>query len=81
MRTSRTAAVAALLALAQLHQAEAEQARATALTVRPLMGDDELPLRLRSLLGDFHRALITMAPDSTTTREWTDRIRRPRESL
>ncbi|MFI8459068.1 XRE family transcriptional regulator [Kitasatospora sp. NPDC085464] len=66
------------LALAQLHQGELEQACATALTVRPLMGD-ELPPRMRSLLGDFHRDLIMVAPDSTATREWTERIRRPKE--
>jgi hypothetical protein len=73
------ASATAWLALAQLGQGEIEQACATALTVRPLMGDDELPPRLLSLLGDFHRDLITVAPNSTATREWTDRIRRPKE--
>ncbi|MCI0385996.1 helix-turn-helix transcriptional regulator [Streptomyces sp. CNQ085] len=63
------------LALAQLHQHDVEQACATAETVFDLMEDDPLPGRMRSLLGDFHRDLITIAPDSAAAREWGDRHR------
>ncbi|MFP8882799.1 helix-turn-helix transcriptional regulator [Streptomyces mangrovi] len=65
----------AWLALAQLHQRDVEQACATAETVFDLMEGDPLPGRMRSLLGDFHRDLITIAPDSATAREWGDRHR------
>ncbi|MDH6709253.1 hypothetical protein P3T27_005999 [Kitasatospora sp. MAA19] len=64
--------------LAQLGQREVEQATATATatatSVYALMGADPLPPRLRTLLGDFHRGLITLAPTSAVTREWTDRV-------
>ncbi|MET8541062.1 XRE family transcriptional regulator [Kitasatospora sp. NPDC004799] len=69
------ASATARLALAQLGQGEIEQAAATATSVYVLMSDDQLPPRLRTLLGDFHRGLITLAPTSAVTREWTDRIR------
>ncbi|MBD0674544.1 XRE family transcriptional regulator [Streptomyces sp. CBMA156] len=68
------ASATARLALAQLGQGEVEQATATATGVYTLMGADPLPPRLRTLLGDFHRGLITLAPGAAATREWTDRI-------
>ncbi|MER7582207.1 XRE family transcriptional regulator [Kitasatospora sp. NPDC097691] len=68
------ASATARLALAQLGQGELEQATATATGVYALMGTDPLPPRLRTLLGDFHRGLITLAPTSAVTREWTDRV-------
>ncbi|MFD0399583.1 hypothetical protein ACFVHI_16090 [Kitasatospora sp. NPDC127121] len=68
------ASATARLALAQLGQGEVEQAIVTATGVYALMGADPLPPRLRTLLGDFHRGLITLAPTSAATREWTDRV-------
>jgi hypothetical protein len=67
------AMVTARLALAQLHQDEVEQACVTAVHARGLMGSDPLPGRLRSMLGDFHRDLITLAPKQAV--QWRDRIR------
>lgn len=75
-RRNRTS-VTARLALAQLGQGDIDQACDTATSVYHLMGDDPIPERLRSLLGDFHRGLITLAPASTAAREWTDRVRTP----
>ncbi|MEE1939862.1 hypothetical protein V1L54_10665 [Streptomyces sp. TRM 70361] len=63
------------LAMAQLHQHEVEQACATAETAFELIEGDPLPGRMRSRLGDFHRDLITLAPDSAVAREWADRHR------
>ncbi|PJE94465.1 hypothetical protein CUT44_30070 [Streptomyces carminius] len=63
------------LAMAQLHQHEVERACATAETAFELMEGDPLPGRMRSRLGDFHRDLLTIAPDSATAREWADRYR------
>jgi hypothetical protein len=60
------------LATAQLHQRDVDQACATADQVFALMAGDPLPGRMRSYLGDFHRDLITLAPDSATAREWED---------
>ncbi|MER7768416.1 hypothetical protein [Kitasatospora sp. NPDC096140] len=68
------ASATARLALAQLGQGELEQATATVAGVYDLMGTDPLPPRLRTLLGDFHRGLITLATTSAVTREWTDRV-------
>ncbi|MFI9782081.1 hypothetical protein ACIHEI_01025 [Kitasatospora sp. NPDC051984] len=73
-RRNRSLATARL-ALAQLGQDDLDQACTTASQVYALMGTDPLPPRLRSLLGDFHRGLITLAPDAAVTREWTDRVR------
>lgn len=64
------------LALAQLHQRDTDQACATASQIFDLMSGHPLPGRLRSLLGDFYRDLITLAPKATLTREWADRYRR-----
>lgn len=63
------------VAWAQLHQGEVEQACATAATVFDSMAGAPLPGRLRSLLGDFHRDLITLAPRHPVTRDWGDRYR------
>ncbi|MEU3077319.1 twin-arginine translocation signal domain-containing protein [Streptomyces laurentii] len=65
----------ARLALAQLHQGDLDQACATASAVFELMDGDPLPGRLRSLLGDYYRDLIALAPDAAVSREWGDRIR------
>jgi hypothetical protein len=65
----------ARLALAQLHQREVDQACTTASTVFELMSGNPLPARMRSLLGDYYRDLITLAPDATVAREWGDRYR------
>ncbi|WP_328683121.1 helix-turn-helix transcriptional regulator [Streptomyces sp. NBC_00343] len=63
------------LALAQLHQRDIDHACATASTVFDLMNGDPLPGRMRTLLGDFHRDLITLAPDAGVAQEWGDRFR------
>jgi hypothetical protein len=63
------------LALAQLHQGDVDQACATASTTFALMDGDPLPGRLRSLLGDYYRDLIGLAPDAAVSREWGDRFR------
>lgn len=63
------------LALAQVHQREVEQACATAASVFELMSGNPLPGRMRSLLGDFYRDLITLAPDTAVAQEWGDRYR------
>ncbi|MFJ5686348.1 XRE family transcriptional regulator [Streptomyces sp. NPDC093099] len=63
------------LALAQLHQRDIDQACATASTVFALMSGNPMPGRMRSLLGDYYRDLITLAPDASVAREWGDRYR------
>lgn len=63
------------LALAQLHQRDVDQACTTASAVFELMAGAPIPGRMRSLLGDFHRDVITLAPDASTGREWADRYR------
>lgn len=63
------------LALAQLHQRDIDQACATASGVFDLMKGSPLPGRMRSLLGDYYRDLITLAPDAAVAREWGDRYR------
>ncbi|MDF3143527.1 helix-turn-helix transcriptional regulator [Streptomyces sp. T21Q-yed] len=65
----------AQLALAQLHQGDAEQATATAANVFTIMDGDPLPGRMRTLIGDFHRDLFVMAPSTTYARDWADRLR------
>jgi tetratricopeptide (TPR) repeat protein len=64
----------ARLALAQLHQNEVEQAYATSTDVFQIMAGDPLPGRMRQLLGDFQRDLITHAPPRIA-HEWADRYR------
>ncbi|WP_330346741.1 hypothetical protein [Streptomyces sp. NBC_00582] len=63
------------LAIAQLHQGDAEQACATTEDAFTLMSGSPLPGRLRVLLGDFYRDLLTLAPSTTVAREWADRYR------
>ncbi|MFI1092715.1 XRE family transcriptional regulator [Streptomyces sp. NPDC020917] len=63
------------LALAQLHQRDVDQACDTAASVFGLMSGNPLPGRMRSLLGDYYRDLITVAPNAPVTREWGDRYR------
>ncbi len=65
----------ARLALTQLHQRDIDQACATASTVFELMAGHPIPGRMRSLLGDYYRDLITLAPDAGVAREWGDRYR------
>jgi transcriptional regulator with XRE-family HTH domain len=63
------------LALAQLRQGEPEQATTTAATVFTIMDDAPLPGRMRTLIGDFHRDLLRLAPSTTYARDWADRMR------
>ncbi|MEU3529679.1 hypothetical protein AB0E62_38550 [Streptomyces sp. NPDC038707] len=63
------------LAIAQLHQGDAEHACATSEEAFALMSGSPLPGRLRVLLGDFYRDLLTLAPSTTVAREWADRYR------
>jgi transcriptional regulator with XRE-family HTH domain len=63
------------LALAQLHQGDAEQATATAAGVFTTMNGDPLPGRMRTLIGDFHRDLFTLAPSAAPAQDWADRLR------
>ncbi|MFI5881683.1 helix-turn-helix domain-containing protein [Streptomyces sp. NPDC051554] len=63
------------LALAQLHQREVERACLTASSAFELMSGNPIPGRMRSLLGDYYRDLITLAPDAPVAREWIDRHR------
>ncbi|MER6998710.1 hypothetical protein [Streptomyces sp. NPDC000410] len=63
------------LALAQLHQGDAEQACSTTEDVFRLMSGSPLPGRLRVQLGDFYRDLLTLAPSTQVAREWADRYR------
>ena len=65
----------ARLALAQVHQRDIDQACSTASTVFELMSEAPIPGRMRSLLGDYYRDLITLAPDASVAREWGDRYR------
>lgn len=69
------AAVTARLAISLVHQGEIEQGCAKAEEVFQLMDGNPLPGRLRSLIGDFYRDLLTKAPDTQATREWGDRFR------
>ncbi|MFJ2262834.1 twin-arginine translocation signal domain-containing protein [Streptomyces sp. NPDC087844] len=65
----------ARLALAQLHQRDVDQACATASAVFNQMSGHPIPGRMRSLLGDYYRDLISLAPGATIAREWGDRYR------
>lgn len=69
------AAVTARLAISLLHQGEIELGCAKAEEVFSLMDGHPLPGRLRSLIGDFYRDLLTLAPDTTVARAWGDRFR------
>ncbi|MFD7102214.1 XRE family transcriptional regulator [Streptomyces celluloflavus] len=63
------------LALAQLHQGDIDRGCATTADAFALMVGHPLPGRLRVVLGDFHRDLLTLAPTAAVTREWGDRYR------
>lgn len=63
------------LALTQLHQHDVDQACDTASTAFDLMDGHPIPGRMRSLLGDYYRDLISLAPEATVAREWGDRYR------
>lgn len=63
------------LALAQLHQRDIDQGCATASSAFTLMSGSPIPGRMRLLLGDFYRDLITLAPDAAVAREWGDHFR------
>ncbi|MER5555115.1 hypothetical protein ABT001_26170 [Streptomyces sp. NPDC002793] len=65
----------ARLALTQVHQRDVDQACSTASAVFELMAGTPIPGRMRSLLGDFYRDLITLAPDAGIAREWGDHYR------
>ncbi|MEU3405643.1 helix-turn-helix transcriptional regulator [Streptomyces sp. NPDC006670] len=74
LRRNRSMAIVRL-GSAQLHQGEAEQACATTSAVFGLMADNPLPGRLRTMIGDFHRSLFTVAPSAQVARQWADRYR------
>ena len=63
------------LALAQLHQGDVELGCASASRVFDIMGGDPVPGRMRTLLGDFHRDLLSLAPRSPRAYEWADELR------
>ncbi|MFE3652011.1 hypothetical protein [Streptomyces sp. NPDC059122] len=65
----------ARLALAQVHQGEIEQGCATTTDVFALMAGHPLPGRLRVVLGDFHRHLVSIAPNASAAKDWADRYR------
>ncbi|MFG2792262.1 hypothetical protein [Streptomyces sp. NPDC048419] len=73
--TRNRALATARLALCQVHQRDVEQATATASEVFGLMSGHSIPGRMRSLLGDFYRDLITLAPDASVAQQWGDRHR------
>ncbi len=63
------------LALAQLQQGELDLACDTAAGVFDIMGDADIPGRMRTRLGDFHRDLLDRAPGTAQAHDWTDRLR------
>lgn len=65
----------ARLALAQVRQGDAELATDTATSVISLMGGASLSGRIRTVLGDFHRELLTLSATTPSAREWVDRFR------
>lgn len=69
------ASVTARLAISLVRQGGIEQGCARAEDVFRLMDGHPLPGRLRSLIGDFHRDLLTKARDSRAVDEWADRFR------
>ncbi|MFD8725474.1 hypothetical protein ACFV2H_47945, partial [Streptomyces sp. NPDC059629] len=76
MEYKRNRALAmARLALTQVHQRDIDQGCTSASNVFTLMSGHAIPGRMRSLLGDFYRDLITLAPDASVAREWGDRYR------
>jgi tetratricopeptide (TPR) repeat protein len=69
------AQISMYLAKAQLGQGDAELACSSAHRAIDLMDGNPVPGRMRTLLGDFHRALIAAAPNSSVSNEWTERAR------
>ncbi|MFI1508132.1 hypothetical protein [Streptomyces sp. NPDC020597] len=65
----------ARLALTQVHQRDVDQGCRSASSAFELMSGNPIPGRMRSLLGDFYRDLITLAPNASAAREWGDRYR------
>lgn len=65
----------ARLALTQVHQRDIDRGCCSASSVFELMSGNPIPGRMRSLLGDFYRDLITLAPNASAAREWGDRYR------
>ncbi|MET9611741.1 XRE family transcriptional regulator [Kitasatospora indigofera] len=65
----------ARLALAQLHQGDLDLSTATASSVFDLMAGSLIPGRMRTLLGDYHRDLLTLSSNAPAAREWGDRYR------
>lgn len=63
------------LATAQLRQGDPDQATRTASSVFTIMDGAPLPGRMRTLIGDFHRDLLRLAPSTTYARDWADRMR------
>ncbi|MFC8450250.1 XRE family transcriptional regulator [Kitasatospora sp. NPDC057223] len=63
------------LALAQLHQGDLELSTSTAASIFDLMASGSIPGRMRTLLGDFHRDLLTLSSNAPAAREWGDRYR------
>ncbi|MFJ7422746.1 XRE family transcriptional regulator [Streptomyces uncialis] len=68
------AMVTARLAIAQLRQGDVEQSYATATGVFNILSGTPLPARLRTDLGEYHRALLQRAPTSVQARDWQDRM-------
>ncbi|MFE4972652.1 XRE family transcriptional regulator [Kitasatospora sp. NPDC056651] len=65
----------ARLALTLLHQDELDLAVHTASSVFDIMAGGPLPGRMRTLLGDFHRELLTLSTNVPAAQEWGDRYR------
>jgi transcriptional regulator with XRE-family HTH domain len=63
------------LAFAQLQQGDLDLACDTAASVFDIMGGAEIPGRMRTRLGDFHRNLLDRAPGTAQAHDWADRLR------
>ncbi|MET9593134.1 helix-turn-helix transcriptional regulator [Streptomyces sp. NPDC006516] len=63
------------LATAQLRQGDPEQATETVSNVFAIMDGAPMPGRMRTLIGDFHRDLLRLAPSTMYARDWADRTR------
>ncbi|MFD9222239.1 helix-turn-helix domain-containing protein [Streptomyces sp. NPDC060064] len=63
------------LALAQLHQGDLDLACTTATDVFDIMEGTEIPGRIRTELGTFHRAVLDQAPRSQQEAAWAGQLR------
>lgn len=63
------------LALAQLHQGDVDLACTTATGVFGNMEGAEIPGRILTELGDFHRTVLDRSPKSQLRAEWIDQLR------